>query len=360
MRVLVWQWGRRGSGPRYGLDLARALDAEPGVTGLLSLSRGAEIMRAEAPDCDLPVDTYGSAAGYAWRLASVPLALPGLVARLRPLAPTVAICAMPGPLDLLMAAALRRLGVPFLVVVHDADAHPGDGLPLQMTLQALLLRRADALVALSAHVADRLQARGVRQPILRSVLPPAIYGPPPPPPGAHGGRLRVLSFGRLRPYKGLGLLAAAWRLMPPDVAELRVVGSGPESAELASLRALPGVTVENRWVPEAEVRDLLAWADVMVLSHTEASQSGGVAAAQAAGRWIVATRVGGMIEQLGGDPRGLLCNPTPDGLAAALLELPSAPLPPAFDPTQALHAMAADLVAQLRLYESEQARASGP
>jgi hypothetical protein len=74
----------------------------------------------------------------------------------------------------------------------------------------------------------------------------------------------------------------------------------------------------------------------------------------------VATRVGGMIEQLGGDPRGFLCDPTPDGLAAALLALPSAPLPPAFDPTQVLHAMAADLVAQLRLYEFEQARASGP
>jgi len=360
VRVLVWQWGRRGSGPRYGLDLARALNAQPGVTGLLSLSRGAEIMRAESPACDLPVDTYGSAAGYAWRLASVPLALPGLVARLRRLAPTVAICAMPGPLDLLMAAALRRLGVPFLVVVHDADAHPGDGLPLQMTLQSLLLRQADALIALSAHVAARLQARAPLKPILRSVLPPAIYGPRPPPPGAHGGRLRVLSFGRLRPYKGLGLLADAWKLMPPDVAELRVVGSGPESAELAALRALPGVTVENRWVPEAEVRDLLAWADVMVLSHTEASQSGGVAAAQAAGRWIVATRVGGMVEQLGDDPRGRLCDATPAALSSALLSLRAAPLPPALDATAALHAMAADLITQLRVYGTEQARAAGP
>jgi hypothetical protein len=67
-----------------------------------------------------------------------------------------------------------------------------------------------------------------------------------------------------------------------------------------------------------------------------------------------------MIEQLGADPRGRLCDPTPSALAAALLALPSAPLPPAFDPAAALHAMAADLVAQLLVYDTEQARASSP
>ena len=43
----------------------------------------------------------------------------GLVRRVRELRPDLAICAQPGPLDLLMAAALRRLHVPFVVVVHD-------------------------------------------------------------------------------------------------------------------------------------------------------------------------------------------------------------------------------------------------
>ena len=80
-----------------------------------------------------------------------------LAGRLRGLAPDVAICAMPGPLDLLMAAALHRLGIPMVVTVHDADLHPGDGLPLQMALQRALIRRATALVALTGHVANRLR-----------------------------------------------------------------------------------------------------------------------------------------------------------------------------------------------------------
>lgn len=351
MRVLVWQWGRRGAAPRYAVALARALDALPDVTGLLSLSRQAEIMQPgpDAPRCDLPLATYTGAVSYAVRLLRAPFAVGGLVRRLRALRPDVAVCAMPGPLDLLMAAALRRLGVPFVVVVHDADAHPGDGLPLQMTLQARLLRRAAALVALTAHVAARLEGRG--KPVLRSVLPPLDYGVPAAPPGAHGGRPRLLSFGRLLPYKGLDLLADALRLLPPGLADIRVVGSGPESAALDALRALPDVTVENRWVPEAEVGALLAWADIVVLSHTEASQSGVAAAALAAGRRIVATRVGGIVEQLRDAPDATLCAPEPETLAAMLRRALTGPFaPPASSPGAgaAWLAMAEDLARQLR------------
>ncbi len=331
MNVLVWQWGRRGAGPRYAVALARAIAAVPGASAVLSLSTRAELLRADGPpDNALPVATYAGAAGYARRLLTAPLAIGGLARRIAALAPDVAICAMPGPLDLLMAAALRRLRVPHLVVIHDADAHPGDGLPLQMTLQRRLTAGADGLIALTDHVAARLRAQGLPRPgqtLLRASLPPLAYGPPPPPPGTHGGPLRLLSFGRLLSYKGLGLLAdAAARLAgaPPHI--LRVVGSGPESPELDALRRL-GATVENRWVPEDEVGPLLAWADALVLSHTEASQSGVAAAAIAAGRWIVATRVGGIAEQLAGNPGALLCDPDPESVAAAIRRLLTAPPP---------------------------------
>ncbi len=324
MKLLVWQWGRRGAGPRVAVELARGLGTVPGIEALLSLSADAEILRGpDAPRCDLPVPTYATAFGFAGRMLTAPLFLPGLAQRVRALAPDIALCAMPGPLDLVMAAALRRAGVPFLVVVHDADAHPGDGLPLQMQLQRALLRRAGGLVALSAHVAARLHAQGaVRgRTLLRAALPPLAFGPAPPA-LAHAGKLRLLSFGRLLPYKGLDLLAAALASLGerPDL-EVRVVGSGPESPALAQLRTLPGVAVENRWVPEAEVGALLAWADALVLSHREASQSGVAAAAIAARRWVVATCVGGLTEQLAGEDLAILCEPTAAGVAGGLLRL---------------------------------------
>jgi glycosyltransferase involved in cell wall biosynthesis len=161
----------------------------------------------------------------------------------------------------------------------------------------------------------------------------------------------LLSFGRLLPYKGLGVLAEALELIgPAPEAIVRVVGSGPESQELERLRTLPGVAVENRWVPETEIPALLAWADALVLSHTEASQSGVASMGLAAGRWIVSTRVGGIAEQLAGVASARLCEATPAALAQALQDLidDPPPEPDLTDPRAAWDACAADLLAQLR------------
>ena len=347
MRLLVWQWGRRGAGPRYALELARALRQAPGTEVVLSLSRGAELAQGGLAECDLPVATYAGLAGWARRLLTIPLAAGPLARQLRALRLDGALCAMPAPLDLLMVAALRRAGAPYAVAVHDAALHPGDILPMQAVLQRRLLRRASAFVALSGHVAGQLAPVAAGRPVLRSRLSPLAYGPMPPPPMAHGGALRLLSFGRLLPYKGLDLLSDALARLPPAGMAVRVVGTGPEGSDLDALRRLPGVAVENRWVPEAEVGALLGWADALVLSHREASQSGVAAAALAAGRWVVSTNVGGLAEQLAGAPGARLCEPNAAALAEAILGLLAEPPPPAPAADDAWQDSAAALARQL-------------
>jgi hypothetical protein len=78
-------------------------------------------------------------------------------------------------------------------------------------------------------------------------------------------------------------------------------------------------------VPEDEIGDLFAWADAIVLSHREASQSGVAAAAMAARRWLIATRVGGLAEQVKNEPLALLCDPEPASLSATLGRLLDSP-----------------------------------
>jgi glycosyltransferase involved in cell wall biosynthesis len=323
LRVLVWQWGRFGGAPRFASLLAEGLRELPGVEVLLSLSRGAEILRESSPPrCDLPVDTYASYAGYVTRALTAPFTLAGLVRRIKALKPDLAVCAHPGPLDLLMAAALRRLKIPFVVLVHDADAHPGDGFPMQMWLQRILCRRANMVAALSAHVGERLLSQKLAgtlgRPLIRLRHPPMQYAFAPRQ-DAKTGTFRLLSFGRLLPYKGLDLLADSLKLLGarPGLA-VRVVGSGPESRDLSVLRGLPGVTVENRWVPETDVGALFSWADAVVLPYREASQSGVAAVALAAHRYVIATNVGGLAEQLGNEPLAILCEPDATSLAAGL------------------------------------------
>ncbi len=334
MNVLVWQWGRHGAGPRFGACLAEALRDRPGIEVTLSLCRDAEIMSGpETPRCEMPVRTYRGMGSFMVRLATAPLALPFLLSRLRHVMPDLAICAMPGPLDVLMAVALRLLGARLVVVVHDADTHIGDGFPLQMTLQRWLCRCAGGLAVLCGHVGNRLRQQGLagagRRKLILFQHPPVAFDMPAavavPTPSDRPRRL--LCFGRLLPYKGLDLLAAAVAVLPRDAAvTIRVVGSGPESPALDALRACRGVTVENRWVPETEIGALLAWSDALILPYREASQSGVAAAALAAGRPVIATRVGGLREQLAGAPQAVLCEPEAESLARAIhlwLETPA-------------------------------------
>lgn len=350
MRVLVWQWGRRGAGPLVAAAMAREFAALPRMETRLSLSTGAELLALPgAPGNDLPMRTYNGRPGFIGRVLAAPWIVPEIARAIAALRVDAALCAMPAALDLVMAAALRRAGVPYAVVVHDAERHPGDTFPLQMTLQRWLVRDAGLLFALSGHVAGQLRGRGLRpgQMLLPGRLPPFVFGPRPVPVRAHGGRFRLLSFGRLLPYKGLDLLAdALTALGARDDLEVRVVGSGPESDDLVRLRGLANVTVENRWVPEAELPELLAWADGLVLSHREASQSGVAAAAIGAHRWVVATRVGGLVEQLQDQPMAVLCAPDAASLVSAIAGLPGRVAPavlPELDWRPTAEAMAAGL-----------------
>lgn len=354
MRVLVWQWGRRGAGPYLATELATALHGLPGVTALLALSQAAELLREKNPPrCDMALPAYRGAAGLLARLLTAPLLVARLCRQIAALRPDIAVCVMPGPLDLLMALALRLTGTKFLVMIHDADAHPGDGSALLMWLQRRLARQADGLITLSSHVAERLRQLGLPRPprpiwVFRH--PPRRFDTGPAPPFHHGGKPRLLFFGRLLAYKGLDLLTEALSLpdpMPP--MELRVIGQGPESETLAALRATADVMVENRWVEEAEIDPLIFWADALVLPYREASQSGIAAAAVGAGRWTIVTRVGGLQEQLQDEPLALFCEPRPESLAAAMRDFCAAKpqMPDRVLPATAWHNLAEALVARI-------------
>ena len=124
--------------------------------------------------------------------------------------------------------------------------------------------------------------------------------------------------------------------------------SGAESPTLTALRALPTVTLENRWVGEDEVGALLAWADAVVLPYREASQSGIAAAALMSGAWVLATSVGGLAEQLADHPAAILCAPNAASIAAGIAALPRVPPSPPPDALAAWHASLANLLADLR------------
>ncbi|KDE19969.1 lipopolysaccharide biosynthesis protein [Acetobacter aceti 1023] len=327
MRVFVWQWGRKGAGPRIAVELAKALNTLPHTSAILSLSTGAEVLQAEPKlHNDVPVRTYKNLSSFFMRVLQVPHLLRALGGMLRVVRPDVAICAMPGPLDLVMAMALHKAGVPVVVLVHDAAAHPGDGFIGQIFLQRLLIWLADVPVTLSQHVAAQLEQQWCMRGrhALVAFHPPFAFAAPlkaQAVPFAHKGPVRLLFFGRLLSYKGLDLLAQALTDMEGKVQYIcRIAGYGPHSHELDQLAALPNVQIDNRWVPEVQVRHLIAWADALVLPYREATQSGVGAAALAAGRWVISTDISGLAEQFAEEPNVLFCKPEAQSLADVLMQ----------------------------------------
>jgi glycosyltransferase involved in cell wall biosynthesis len=314
-----------GSGPRFAAMLADGLRGLPGVTPALCLSSRADVLAGgNRPECALLVPTYNGLASFIFRVLAAPAMVLSLRRRLRVLAPDLAVCGHPGPLDLIMSIALRSLRVPIAVIVHDADLHPGDGWPFLMRLQRALCRSADFVASLTTHVGRRLVEQDLAGPngerLIRLFLPPMRY--PGGPERVPDGRLRLLFFGRLLPYKGPDLLLETLQALGPrpDVL-VRVVGSGPSSPILDALSALPGVEIDRRWVPEDELGAVFGWADALILPYREASQSGVAAIGLAAGRGIIATNVGGLAEQLAGQPGVTLCPPDPMRLADAVRRL---------------------------------------
>jgi glycosyltransferase involved in cell wall biosynthesis len=334
VRILLWYWGRRGAGGQMTLALAEALARRPGVAVALSLSAQADLL-AETRALGLPteaVDTYRGAAGLALGLPRVPGLARRLTAQARAFGADAVVSVMTHLWTPLVAPALRRAGLAFVPVVHDARPHPGD--PGRLLWDLRLDRELDAAagaVALSGAVEEALRARRPGLPLIRlplgAHLPAALLaaaGAARRAKACPAGEVQFLTFGRLRAYKGLDLLRDAFRLLRarrPE-ARLRVVGEGDAEALAPGLAALPGATVEARWVAEAEIPRLLAAADALVLPYREASQSGVVSLAFALGVPAVATPVGGLGEQVEDGVTGAVAAAAePEALAAAMARL---------------------------------------
>jgi glycosyltransferase involved in cell wall biosynthesis len=132
-----------------------------------------------------------------------------------------------------------------------------------------------------------------------------------------------LTVGRLRAPKDFPTLVRALGKLPPDSFEALIVGEGPDRPQLEQEIEVLGLDERVRLAGERhDVPELLAAADVFVLSSNSEGMPVSVLEAMAAGLPVVASRVGGVPEQVTDGETGLLVEPgNPDELTAALARL---------------------------------------
>jgi glycosyltransferase involved in cell wall biosynthesis len=149
-----------------------------------------------------------------------------------------------------------------------------------------------------------------------------LVGEPVVEPAAPDAGFSALMFGRMEAYKGLDVLLAATRKLADGGISygLDLAGSGPELDRLApEFRTLPGVRVEQGYISSADLIGKMHAADCVVLPYLSATQSGVLAAAMGNGRFVIASRVGGIPDLVEHGKNGLLVEPgDAEGLAEAL------------------------------------------
>lgn len=184
---------------------------------------------------------------------------------------------------------------------------------------------ADRIVAVSGAVKDALVAAGADAARIRVIpggVDPADYAAVPPPvPGVVG------ALGRLEPEKGFDVLLDAVAQLPPEV-RLVLGGSGLEQEALAA--QVDALGLQHRVTLTGFVADVPAFlgqTGIFVLPSRSEGLGLVLLEAMAAGRPVVASRVGGIPEVVLDGETGLLVPPEdPGALADAirrLLEDPS-------------------------------------
>ena len=324
LRVLLWYWGRRGGGPRYTFELARALRDRGDVDVFLSLSRQSEIFDT-FEELELPgwhVNTYTKAS----EAALATLRLPSVRRSFWRYVEEQRIDVVVGTMSHIWNVPTllgRRSKVPYLCVLHDALPHRGDDLPLRQWLLKQEVSRAQGVVTLTDHVRRILKDHHGYASPNTWVIPHGVF----PYAQSSGVRrdetapLKLLFFGRLHPYKGLDLLLTAYAALREAGrnVELTIAGPGDVTPYQKQLAELDGIKLNVRWILEEEIGPIFTEADLCVLPYREASQSGVIATAYAAGIPVVATPIGGLVEQVTPEETGLVSDAaTPEALVQSI------------------------------------------
>ena len=224
---------------------------------------------------------------------------------------------------------LSRLSARTVLRVHDVQTHSGRdyGLSARTQRSREWVRRHVDLVLVHGRFCRDAFARSYPTPVYESMHGvlhvPTVEQVRAPDAG------RLLMFGRFEVYRGLEVLVDAMHLVRAQgvAAPLTVVGRGPELTRLrSSLSAIENVEIVEGFMPAAEVPACFQCADLVLLPHVDATQSGVAAAAVGNHRPVIASRTGGLPDVIQDGLNGRLVPPGDAGaLADAIVGLLSSP-----------------------------------
>ena len=233
--------------------------------------------------------------------------------------------------NLMLIPAARFAGVPAVIA---SQRQLGDLLtPMQRRIQNSVFRMADCVVCNSRAAADQLARAGLSEgnlTVISNGLPSEAFEAAAPALPPEPGVMRIGMIARMNERAknhALFLHAAAIVASQFPLAEFVLVGDGPFRKEWEELAEQLGIGRRSHFMGERhDITAILAALDVVVSPSRTESLSNAILEAMAAGRPVVATRVGGNPELVRDRETGLLVAPEDEAsLANALVTVLSSP-----------------------------------
>ena len=203
------------------------------------------------------------------------------------------------PAFMVIARLARRSGIPVILLCHNVVDHERAG--WKQWLSHSMLALADGYVVHSSEHAAHLATAFPRRPIMQAPIPayddhPRGESAPIP----SRGRLDLLFFGFLRPYKGVDVLLDALDLLDDPDLHLTVAGEAWDDCRttVERLRESGHRNIETHleFVPAGVAAQFFERADALVLPYVSASGSAVTALAYSFDKPVIASRVGGLID----------------------------------------------------------------
>jgi glycosyltransferase involved in cell wall biosynthesis len=228
--------------------------------------------------------------------------------------------------NILLMAAARLAGVPAAIA---SQRQLGDLLtPMQRRVQNFAFRLADCIVCNSLVVADRLERDGISREklvVIPNGLPAEAFVDVAPALPSEPGVQRIGMIARMNELAknhALFLRVAANIANRFPLVEFVLVGDGPFRKECEMLAQELGIAARTRFLGErSDIPAVLASLNVVVNPSRTESLSNAILEAMAAGRPVIATRVGGNPELVRDRETGLLVAHEDEHALAKALEV---------------------------------------